>query len=118
MWLLVAGARSGGQAPKPRENQGGLYHTGTAGTGSPTPDTSNRVALLVTCPCNFKEMASLLRSPPNVTVPIMMVLLQISTAVVSIFRYFSSTNSDDSNLVLVDVEKYTDYVHVRQLSRG
>lgn len=46
----------------------------------------------------------------------MMVLVQISTAVVSMFRYLNQ--SDDSNLVLVDVEKYTDYVHVRQLSRG
>lgn len=52
-------------------------------------------------------MALLLRSPPNVTVPIMMVLLQISTAVVSMFRYLSSTNSGDSNLVLVDIDKYT-----------
>lgn len=62
-------------------------------------------------------MASLLRSLPNVTVPKLMILLQIPTAIVSIFCYLSSTNSDYSNLVLVDVEKYTDYVHVRQLSR-
>lgn len=36
-------------------------------------------------PAVSKEIASLLRSPPNVTVPKMMVLLQIPTVVVSIF---------------------------------
>lgn len=37
------------------ENQGGLYHIGTPGTASPSSGTSNRVADLAKCPCNFKR---------------------------------------------------------------